>query len=866
MTDSGPAGQTETLLSDYRAPAWRITHAELAFALDAEATEVHARLHLEADVSQPGAPLVLDGEELELLAITLDGQTLDASRYHLDGHHLRIDGAPTPCVLETRCRIHPSRNTRLEGLYHSGTSLLTQCEAQGFRRITWFTDRPDVMPTWRTTLRGDKARYPVLLSNGNPVAQADLPGGRHEAVWENPHPTPCYLFALVGGVLECQRKHVVTAEGRDVALQVWAAPGDVARCAFALDAVERALRWDETRFGRCYDLSVFNVVAAQDFTMGAMENKGLNIFNARYILADEDTATDADYQGVESVIGHEYFHNWSGNRVTLRDWFQLALKEGLTVFRDQEFVSDIQSRQVKRIEDVRLLRARQFAEDAGALAHPVRPTRYREINNFYTLTVYEKGAEVVRMLHTLLGEASFRAGMDDYFAANDGRAATIEDFLAAHARASGRDLAQFARWYAQVGTPRVEIEDDFADGRYTLRIVQRQRDAQAPLLIPLRFALYDTDGQALAATPTHADATVREGLIELTEAAHTLVFEPLQARPLPSFNQALSAPVKLDFAYTAADLARLARIESDGLGRWDMLQRLATGVLLGGFDAPAQARAALSAALGDLLDEPGADPAFVAECMALPDFDTLADACERIDIDGLLHARKALLGELATAHAERLQARHRALAADAGAGLGGAAMGARRLRNMCLAWLTEQDPDASLAAAQFDAAAGMTDRLAALRCLVHAGAPAAARAEQAFLQRHHDNPLVTDKWLAVVATRPHPDGVERVRGLLDSPWWTPTNPNRVRAVLASFSRLNPTAFHRADGAGYALLVERLPTLDTINPQVASRLLSGFESWRRWGGGRDRLAHDALATLHGKLVSRDTTDLLQRLLD
>ncbi|MBS0193811.1 MAG: aminopeptidase N [Proteobacteria bacterium] len=866
MTDLGPSGQTETLLSDYRAPAWRIVHAELVFELDAEATQVLARLHLQADPAQPGAALVLDGEDLELLSIALDGQPLDASRYRHDAHHLRIDAAPATCVLETRCRIHPARNTRLEGLYRSGESLLTQCEAQGFRRIAYFIDRPDVMPTWRITLRGDKARYPVLLANGNPLAQAYLADGRHEAVWENPHPTPCYLFALVAGRLQCVRKDVRTADGCAVALQVWAAPHDVGRCAYALGAVERALRWDEQRFGRCYDLSVFNVVAAQDFTMGAMENKGLNIFNARYILADEATATDADYQGIESVIGHEYFHNWSGNRVTLRDWFQLALKEGLTVFRDQEFVADLQSRQVKRIEDVRLLRARQFAEDAGALAHPVRPDRYREINNFYTLTVYEKGAEIVRMLHTLLGEATFRAGMDQYFSEHDGHAATLEDFLAAHAAASGRDLSQFARWYAQVGTPELDIADDFVDGRYTLRIAQRQRDANAaPLLIPLRFALYDEHGAPIHATPTASDAAVREGVIELTAPAHTLVFAGLSARPLPSFNQSLSAPVKLHYDYAPAQLARLARCERDGLGRWDMLQRLATGVLLRQFDAHAEALGALSATLGDLLDDAHADPAFVAECMALPDFDTLADAQARVDIAGLLAARKALLLDLARKHETRLRQRHAALATRAAGGLDGAAMGARRLRNACLSWLTELYPEARLASAQFDAATRMTDRLAALRCLVHADAPAAARAQEAFAQRHEHDPLSTDKWLAVVATRPHADAVEAVRALLDSRWWTPTNPNRVRAILGSFSRMNPTAFHRANGAGYALLIEQLPLLDRINPQVAARLLAGFESWRRWDGGHDALAREHLERLHGKLASRDANDLLGRLL-
>ncbi len=876
MSDSRPSGHAEVHLSEYRAPAWRIAHAGLTFELDAEATEVLAHLHLQPDPAQPGAPLVLDGEDLELLAIALDGEPLDASRYRIDAETLTIDGLGAACVLETRVRIAPSRNTRLQGLYRSGDMLLTQCEAQGFRRITWFIDRPDVMPTWRIALRADRARYPVLLANGNPVQHdgalhRELGEGRIEAAWDNPHPTPSYLFALVAGRLDCVGKDIVTAEGRAVRLQVWAAKAEVARCGYALGAVERSVRWDEQRCGRCYDLDVFNIVAAQDFTMGAMENKGLNIFNARFILADEDSATDADYQGIESVIGHEYFHNWSGNRVTLRDWFQLALKEGLTVFRDQEFVSDLHSREVKRIEDVRLLRSRQFAEDAGALAHPVRPEHYREINNFYTLTVYEKGAEIVRMLHTLLGEGTFRAGMDRYFADNDGRAATIEDFLAAHTLASGRDLTQFARWYAQAGTPELDVDDDYdaASGRYTLRCVQRQPPTAGanarPLLVPLRFALYAADGSRLGATAS-GDAVVHDDLVELTGERHALVFEGLRERPLPSFNQGFSAPVKLNYDYTPHALARLARCERDGVNRWDMLQRLAIGVLLRKFDADTGADAALSLAIGDLLDDDAADPAFVAECMQLPDFDTLADALATIDIDAVLRARAGLLHELARTHATRLRRRYDALATLAANGLDGAAMGARRLRNMCLAWLTEVEPRGALAIAQFDAATRMTDRLGALRCLVHVGAPVAAQAQDAFADRHRDDPLVTDKWLAVAATRPQADAVERVRGLLDSRWWTPTNPNRVRAVLGSFSRLNPTAFHRADGAGYALLVGQLPMLDAINPQVAARLLAGFESWRRWSGARATLARQALETLRGKLLSRDANDLLARLLD
>lgn len=866
-----PRGDGFVHLADYRPPAWRIPSAELQFELDPEATEVVARLALSPDPAQPGEPLELDGEELELLAIALDGQPLPAERFEYDGQRLRVHGVAADCVLETRVRIHPASNTRLEGLYCSGRLLLTQCEAQGFRRITFFADRPDVMPRWRIVLRADRAAYPVLLANGNPAGARDLGEGRHEATWENPHPTPAYLFAIAAGAMERVTSTVETMEGRRVELNVWAEPGDVERCAYALGAVERSLRWDEQRFGRAYDLDVFNVVAAQDFTMGAMENKGLNIFNARYILADEATATDADFLAIESVVAHEYLHNWSGNRVTLRDWFQLSLKEGLTVFRDTEFSSDLHSRALKRIEVVRLLRSRQFAEDAGALAHPVRPESYREISNFYTMTIYEKGAEVIRVLHTLVGEAAFRAGMDRYFADNDGRAATLEDFLAAHAAASGRDLGQFARWYSQAGTPELRITEAFdeASGDYTLTVVQHtpptpgQPDKQ-PLLIPLRFALYDAAGQAIT-TPPESDATVRDGLAELTRDTHVLRWRGLGARPLPAFNQGYAAPVKLHFDYSVPQRARLARLERDAFNRWDLLQQLATDALLGTPHAEA-ATAALGDALADLLSDASADPAFVAECLALPDFDTLAEAVPEVDVDTLVARREELLDRLAEEQVEGLQARYEALAGAARGGLGGEAMSARALRNACLAWLTRLDPEAKLAQAQFDAATTMTERLAALRCLLHFQAPGAPAALQAFRDAHALDPLVTDKWIALLATRPDPETLDDVQALMATPWWKPANPNRVRALLGSFARSNPLGFHRRDGAGYRFVAEQVAALDALNPQVAARLLGGFESWRRWAAPRRELAREALASLQDRLASPDGRDLLQRLLD
>lgn len=857
-------------LADYRAPAWRVLHAGLVFELDPAATTVESVLSLEPDPARPGQPVTLDGEGLELLAIELDGRALGGDGYAYDGHQLTILDPGRACELRTRVRIHPDANTRLEGLYQSGRLLLTQCEAQGFRRITFMADRPDVMPRWRITLRAARDAFPVLLANGNPVSSRGLGDGRHEAVWENPHPTPAYLFAIAAGELGRVTKTLRTAEGREVELNVWAEPGDVERCRYALGAVERSLRWDERRFGRGYDLDVFNVVAAQDFTMGAMENKGLNIFNARYILADEATATDADFLAIESVVAHEYLHNWSGNRVTLRDWFQLSLKEGLTVFRDTEFSSDLHSRALKRIEVVRLLRGRQFAEDAGALAHPVRPDRYKEISNFYTLTIYEKGAEIIRVLHTLVGEDTFRAGMDRYFADNDGKAATLEDFLAAHAAASGRDLAQFARWYAQAGTPELAIRADFdaASGDYTLTIDQHTpatpgQPEKQPLLIPLRFALYDADGGEIT-TPPEADAVVREGMAELTAARHVLRWRGLRGRPLPAFNHGFAAPVKLQVDYSVDELARLARLERDAFNRWDLLQRLATDALLGAAHAEA-ATQTLSDVLADLLEDTSADPAFVAECLALPDFDTLAEQVDEVDVEALVGRREELLDRLAEDQVERLQSRYEALADVAAGGLDGPAMSARALRNACLSWLTRLDPQAALAEAQFAAANTMTARLAALRCLLHFQAPGAEAALAAFQQQFRHDPLVTDKWIALVATRPHPEALADVEALMASNWWKATNPNRVRALLGSFARSNPLGFHRRDGAGYRLVATQVASLDAINPQVAARLLGAFESWRRWTAPHRGPAREALAALGGKLGSPDGRDLLERLL-
>jgi len=871
MSESSAVAPTR--LADYRSPTWRVTEAELIFELAAESTTVHARLHLRPDLAQPIPPLRLDGRDLELLSIALDGEALSAERYCVDGEGLTITGVERACLLETCVRIQPARNTRLEGLYASGPMLLTQCEAQGFRRITFFIDRPDVLARYSVELRAERARYPVLLANGNPAAAGELADGRHFARWIDPHPKPSYLFALVAGDIACVGERYVTSEGRPVDVQVWTEPADVERCRHALACALRALRWDEQRFGRAYDLDVFNIVAVQHFTMGAMENKGLNIFNARYVLADAESATDADFAAIESVIGHEHFHNWSGNRVTLRDWFQLSLKEGFTVFRDQEFTADLHSRAQKRIDDVRLLKSRQFLEDAGPLAHPVRPSEYAEINNFYTATVYEKGAEIVRMLHTLLGEREFRRACDLYFDQHDGEAATVEDFLAAMGKVSGRDLSQFARWYGQAGTPVVRVRECWSadQGTLHLRIDQHTpatpgQAIMQPLHIPLRYALYEATGTRIE-RPLHGDAAVADGLIELTASSHALSIDGLAERPLAVFLQGLSAPVRLDQQTGPAQLARMAEVERDGLTRWEALQRLAIEALLLQGAAPDAARAALIEVLGKLLADEAEDPAFVAACHSLPDVWTLADHAQVIDLDALQRAREDLLDELAEAHADALERRYRQLrAAHASDAFDAGALAARRLSTLCLQRLTRLDPNAKLARAHLASARCMTDRLAALGCLVHFDAPNAAAALAEFQAQWRADPQATDHWLGVLVTRPQPDTLDRVKALLaDTSLWQPTNPNRVRAILGNFARGNVVAAHRIDGAGYALLFAQIAILDRINPQVAARLVTSLEAWQRFDATRRGWIETGLRELKTSEPSADVRDVVTRML-
>ncbi|HET6806461.1 MAG TPA: aminopeptidase N [Frateuria sp.] len=861
-------------LDDYRPPAWTVDQIELEFDLGIDSSEVRARLHLRRDPAQD-APLRLDGEGLELVAIALDGQPLEAQAYRYGDNVLEIDGVRDGSVLETRVRVQPAANTALEGLYLSGSRehgfLLTQCEAEGFRHITFFPDRPDVLARYTVTLRADRARFPVLLAGGNPDGAGELPDGRHWARFVDPYPKPCYLFALVAGRLSKIERGYRTADGRDVQLVIWAEPDVIDCCGYAMDALERAMRWDEQAYGRSYDLDVFHVVATHDFNMGAMENKGLNIFNAKYLLADPDTTTDDEYRAVEAVIGHEYFHNWSGNRVTCRDWFQLSLKEGLTVFREQQFSADMNSPALKRIDDVALLRRAQFPEDAGPLAHPVRPSQYSEINNFYTATVYEKGSELVRMLAGRLGPAGFRRGMDLYFERNDGHAATLEDFLAALGMANGIDLSPYLAWYGQAGTPRLSGEGryDAATGSYTLTLRQLtpptpgQPDKQ-PLPIPVKLALFDPDGCML---PLHEGAT--EQVVVLDQDEQSFVFPGIARAPVPSLLRGFSAPVILDYAYAPAELALLLTHDSDGFNRWEAAQQLAWRAYAELRDGRGhEALVVWGDTLAGLFDQAALDPALLADLLTPPGEVELAERETDVDPSRIHALRQTLQRELAARiGAPVLADRYRALAAGASDALDAGSQAQRRLKRRVLELLALLDaPTAqAFAAAQFDRAVTMTDRLAGLAVLVRSGAPQAAEALARYRARHADNALALDKWFAVQAQIPGEPALARVRALEADPRFTLKNPNRVQALLGTWARGNPSGFHRVDGEGYRFLAARLVELDALNPQVAARLATAFNGWQRLEPARREQARAAVAGLAGKRLSRNLAEIVGNML-
>ncbi len=830
-----------TRLEDYTPPDWLIDHVALDFALDPERTLVRSRLHARRN-GRHDRPLILDGEELELVALSVDGHARTPDPRPCPRLLVAIDG--DEAVVETLVAIRPAANSRLMGLYASGGTLCTQCEAEGFRRISFFPDRPDVMARWDVRLEADLDRFPLLLSNGNPAGAGVLEGGRHWAAFHDPHPKPAYLFALVAADLAALRDHFTTASGRDVELYVWAEEADLPRCRHALDSLKAAMAWDEANYGREYDLDCYHIVAVHDFNFGAMENKGLNIFNARYVLADSRTATDHDLDSVAAVVAHEYFHNWSGNRVTLRDWFQLALKEGFTVFRDQQFSADIGSPLVRRIEELRALRATQFPEDDGPLAHAVRPASYQQISNFYTATVYDKGAEIIRMMARRLGPARFRRATDAFFAANDGRAATIEDLLDALA-GQGLEAGLFARWYDQPGTPRLSARlARSRDGAPMLVVAQHNPRAgpdAPPLPIPCPVALFAPNGTLLYCEDTLL-LTERETCVPLPDRD----FEGA----VVSLNRGMAAPVLLDPPPDPQALALLATHEPDPLARHEAFHHLALGVMAAdaqraGDGGPGRAHGrapgveAVSHAVGRLLDDAGAEPALVAEGLALPSEAMVADRMTLADPEAAHQARGRLLSALVAAHRPRMRALWNDLAPEANAG-GSRGKAVRRLRGVLIGLLTHGDDPEGIADAfgQFVGAATMTERMSALVALSHGDSPERAEALARFHEAYAAMPEVLDKWFHVQAASRRPDTRAVVERLATHPRFDPRNPNRLRALILGFA-MNQPRFHDREGAGYALLARHVLEADARNPQSAARLVQPLTRWRRfaqpWGG-------------------------------
>ncbi|ANK71832.1 MULTISPECIES: aminopeptidase N [Ensifer] len=870
-------------LEDYRPTDFVLERVDLTFELDPKETKVEARLifHRREGVDS-AAPLVLDGDELTMTGLLLDQEELATTLYDVAEDTLTIRGLPetAPFEITITTLLSPETNTQLMGLYRTNGVYSTQCEAEGFRRITYFPDRPDVLAVYTVNIIADKASSPLLLSNGNYLGGADMGDGRHFAAWFDPHPKPSYLFALVAGDLGVVEDTFTTMSGRDVALKIYVEHGKEPRASYAMDALKRSMKWDEEAFGREYDLDIFMIVAVSDFNMGAMENKGLNIFNDKYVLADPETATDADYANIEAIIAHEYFHNWTGNRITCRDWFQLCLKEGLTVYRDHEFSADMRSRAVKRIAEVRHLKSEQFPEDAGPLAHPVRPTKYREINNFYTTTVYEKGSEVTRMIATILGRDLFKKGMDLYFDRHDGQAVTIEDFVACFEAASGRDLRQFALWYHQAGTPLVTASGAYDATKQTFTLSLEQtvpptpgQSAKEAMHIPLKMGLLLEDGsEAALAAVSGADMT--DDVLHLTERNQTVVFSGIPSRPVPSFNRSFSAPINLHIEQNADDLALIAHHESDLFARWQALNAIALGNLV---EATANVRAGKPVtsdkALIDGLIRAAADnslePAFRSQALALPsESDIAREIGTNNDPDAIHAARQQILTAVAAAGRDTFLKLSDELVSSGGFSPDAASAGRRALRNSALTYLVQADEGPERAAKAFAAANNMTDLSHALALLAHRF-PDSAEATDAlatFRKRFADNALVIDKWFAVQATIPGAGTLDRIKALMNEPLFNGNNPNRVRSLVGTYAFANPTGFNRADGEGYRFLARQILDIDPRNPQLAARILTSMRSWRSLEDKRAGHARKALKEIAGaSKLSADVGDIVERML-
>ena len=848
-------------LKDYQVPDYLIDETHLTFELYEDRTLVHAQLVMrrnpEAGAGLP--PLQLHGQDLELISLALNDRQLGLGDYEVAEESLTLQPDCASFTLDSTVVIHPESNTALEGLYKSGSMFCTQCEAEGFRKITYYLDRPDVMSKFTTTVSAEKHAYPILLSNGNPIASGEEDDGRHWTTWEDPFKKPAYLFALVAGDLWCVEDSFTTMSGRDVALRIYVEPENIDKCQHAMDSLKKSMTWDEEAYGREYDLDIFMIVAVNDFNMGAMENKGLNIFNSSAVLARAETATDAAHQRVEAIVAHEYFHNWSGNRVTCRDWFQLSLKEGFTVFRDSQFSADMNSPTVKRVGDVSYLRTHQFAEDAGPMAHSVRPESFIEISNFYTLTVYEKGAEVVRMIQTLLGEEGFRKGSDLYFERHDGQAVTVDDFVKAMEDANGADLTQFKRWYSQAGTPRLAVSEQYDAAAKTYSLTFRQSCPPTPgqseklaFVIPVSLGLLDGQGNEIALRLQDEDAPVgTTRVLAVDQPEQTFTFVDVPEQPLPSLLRGFSAPVKLDFPYSRDQLMFLMQHDSDGFNRWEAGQQLSVQVLQEMIGQHQRGEALqldqrLVAALRSQLEDESLDQAMVAEMLSLPSEAYLTEISEIADVDAIHAARDFARQSIATAlfelfwkryQANREVSRQTPYVAEAGH------FARRALQNIALSYLMLSGKPEVVAACveQFEDADNMTERLTALAVLVNSGFEAErAKALASFAERFKDNPLVMDQWFSVQAGNTQPGGLERIQHLMQHPAFTLKNPNKVRALIGAFANQNLVNFHRADGAGYRFLADQVIVLNKLNPQIASRLLAPLTRWRKYDVSRQGL--------------------------
>ena len=874
--------QSKTIyLKEYKKPDFLISHVELTFDLDEEQTRVYSVLQVTRNTSDEAAPLILMGECLELGEIKLDGVLLDNSAYEATDTQLTIADVSNSFSLEIETFIKPQENFSLEGLYKSSGNYCTQCEAEGFRKITYFLDRPDVMSLFTTTIIADKEKYPVLLSNGNPEDSGEMDDGRHWAKWCDPFKKPCYLFALVAGDLGFIEDHYTTKSGRAVLCRIYVQHHNIDQCDHAMVSLKKSMQWDEETYGREYDLDVYNIVAVDDFNMGAMENKGLNVFNSKYVLAKQDTATDTDFIGIEAVIGHEYFHNWSGNRITCRDWFQLTLKEGLTVFRDQQFTADMNAAAPKRIDDVNVLRSAQFAEDAGPMSHPIQPDSYQEINNFYTVTVYNKGAEVIRMIHTLIGKEKFRQGMDLYFEKYDGQAVTIEEFVSAMEEAGQVDFQQFRRWYKQAGTPEISVSESFdaASEKYTLELSQQTpatpgQDEKLPFHIPVKISLMDQEAKPVslqvAGQPPVPGASM---VLNLVEQQQRFEFENIETKPVLSILQGYSAPVKLHFERDDEELAFCMAHEADEFNRWEAGQQLSSRLILSMVESIKKGEALVLPdyyvqACKKILLEKTLDKALVARALTLPSLMYIGEMLPVIDVDEIHQAREFIYSQLAKKLKDDLLNVYQENSQSGSQqrfSLSPESMGKRFLRNQSLAYLMYLgDQGESLAESQFYEADNMTDQMAAFKSLVHHQAASSDKVLEEFYQQWQNDNLVMDKWFSVQATIPHVSSIARVTKLFEHADFDIKNPNRVRSLLGVFCAANPLCFHEINGSGYELLGRYIEIIDAMNPQIASRLCVPLTRWKRFSEVRQALMKAQLQRLIAlPALSNDVTELVEK---